>query len=366
MISAQRQIADLVDLALPINKSKTKKDKILRNRTIVSAYFGFDGLGTKSMDEAGKQFGLTKEMVRQIINKFKSNIAENKGIIKSDAIERAIAVISQNCSNSAENVTSALYKQGLIPEHYLIDGIISAAELLNLTPLGFVLTKVNGIPFVFRTSEDDLGKKTLSHAIKRISHDGYCNKAALVKIIKGSVPFSSQNTFVEQLIESMPNFRWINKDAGTFYFGLHGRNRLVSRLCKVFNQYDSVMFDDLLEAIERSWKKDENNEIHIPSQELIKDVINDFDDVKFTDPEQTKINCSKFSSNVALRIFEYEIFKMISDSKDQVLREKVIEDALVKTVPDKYNYSMSLNYSPLIKRVSRGIYGITGKVKKAK
>jgi hypothetical protein len=361
MISAKKQITDMVDLALPFNKIKNDKNvnRVLRNREIICSYFGFDGLGSKSMDEAGRKSGLTKEMVRQIINKFKKNLSEIKALDIS-SVHLAISVIEKEGCNSESNILATLNKQNLLPADYLLDGIMSAAELLELAPVGFTLEKINDVRFVMPIEDANLGRNILSAAIKSIAHNGFCKKEELLPMIRMHTPLSEQDKFLDSILGTLESFTWLNKKEGTFFCGVHGRNRLVSRICKIFNQYESITLLNLATAIERSWRKDSNSELRIPSESIIRDVAINLKGVIYANKEKTMIDCSQFYYETPLRIFEREIFDLINESEDKVLREKVIEDELVVTDKDKFNYSMSLNYSPLIQRLSRGVYGLVG------
>jgi len=98
-----------------------------RNASLISNYLGFDGLGSCSMDVAGKAYGLTKERVRQINDK---SIEEMKALLASKPDIAAFMNAVLDFAASAAPISFARIEEKLknanfIAEQFKFNGVMS-------------------------------------------------------------------------------------------------------------------------------------------------------------------------------------------------------------------------------------------------
>lgn len=334
-----------LDTALNSIDSGSKKE---RNITIMKRYFGFDGLGGTSMEEAGLPFSLTRESVRQITNRIASVFPSALPFVPE--IKQAIEIILQMAPCAASDVEKALVQKSLISADFKIEGVINAAKCFGIVTDELSLVKLNDMRFVVTPATEKIPSAINSLAIKDISHNGAVSVSTLALVISDE-PDAAARKLVGRVIESMSGVTWIDGKEW-FYFTGRGRNRLVTRINKVFSVLNNVPVSALISGIIRSWNKNlKENTALLPSDKLI-DLIKTLDGFKVSRTGVISRD-DAFSNNDEVRPFEYAIAEFINSKENKVGKEKEIEDAIVLTTQDKYNFSMALNYSPLITKRER-------------
>ncbi|MND12180.1 hypothetical protein D3C87_378380 [compost metagenome] len=334
-----------IELALQHIDSGARKQ---RNIEIMKRYYGFDGNGGTSMEEAGSQHSLTRESVRQITNRIASAFPSALPLVPE--IREAVKLIKAIMPCAAEDAQIKLSGEGLIPESFMIEGVINAAKCFGLISSEIDIVKLNGVRFVVSEKHLDLPRIIHSKAIKGISHNGAVSITALSKQIDvGTV--RSRLQFVNRIVESMEGVTWVD-DHEWFYFDGRGRNRLISRLNKIFSVLNDVPVASLRKGIERSWSKNMKKETELlPCGKLI-ELIETLEGFTVTASGIiSRENASQHDEEA--KPFELAIAEFINCASNKIAKEKEIEDSIVMTVQDKYNFSMALNYSPLFMKRER-------------
>src|SRR5690606_17278979 len=87
-----------------------------RNLEITRRYFGFDGNGGCSMQEAGAEYSITRESVRQITNKVveKADLSGICPVVTDRILDELLRVLPA----SAETIEAVLGENGLLSSGY--------------------------------------------------------------------------------------------------------------------------------------------------------------------------------------------------------------------------------------------------------
>lgn len=344
--------------------SGSKKE---RNATIVKRYLGLDGLGGCSMEVAGAEIGdgagnkLTRESVRQILAKYKPLLVAHKSTF--EGLKKVISILEKLAPLSAETAEKILRDENLLPDNFKIEGVIDTAAYLTLKKNGSDLLIVKETSrwsksisrFVVTTKFEDLPRKTFSKILKETSHNG----ASSVIHISGDISASKEirEKFVRDLVSSIPEAQWLDKDKNWFYFSSNGSNRLVRRLAKIFRVYKEAPFDNVKEALRRSINK-QNLTIFRRLSDPVLEAI--FVAEGFTVSNGLVSTEKSVSDGKRVLKFEQLIVDVISQEPGQTINELKLENSVVQNLTDKYAFSMALNHSPLLIRKRRGIYELTG------
>jgi len=330
--------------------------KTERNIIITMQYLGFDGNGGTSMEEAGKPHGLTRESVRQITNRVCADLKPRGSALIE--LKEAIEITDALLPSAAEDLEIALINAGYISTGFKIEGIINAANVFGIKTKMEQIVKLNGKRFITSEKHIDIPKKVQSKATKEISHNG----AVSIDLLTEEVPGLSQENkiiFVNRVIDSLGSVSWIDKENGWFYFDGKGRNRLLARLRKIFAVMKKVQIADLRSGVERSWNKNIKDHSSVLPAEVMVKLITTCGEFKI---EQGGFvtSLAVFDAAEELRPFEQAIVDFIKNKETGTSREKELEDNLVINAQDKFNFSMALNYSPLILKKERGVYALVG------
>lgn len=336
-----------------------------RNIEITRIYFGFDGMGGSSMEATGKNYGLTRESVRQITQRICGETSRTEGIDWS-LLDTCIETISELAPCSAEHAELTLHQKGLITRPFMVEGIINAATAFNRNNKCVFITKLQDARFVVTKKTDSWPKSVMSAATKGVSHNGAVSVEQLSKSVRGMTK-EHREIFARNVIDSMEVAVWVGDETKSWaYFGDKGRNRFLSRINKIFSVANEVKVEEIEDAIERSWKKNLKEESMVLPRDVILNLLSQVEGLKVTSNDVIKVvNKELFTDD--LRPFEKKLFDLIAGSDLKQCREKFLEDTLVTDLSEKHSFSMALNYSPVILKCrdakgkpKRGLYTVIG------
>lgn len=359
--SCVSQIINFIDQL----KSGSKTE---RNRVIVKRYLGLDGRGGSSMEVAGEPYGLTRESVRQILKKYKDAINESK--LSFQSLKEALNILDKISPSSSATAELHLVSLGILDDGFAIEGILLASDFIGLkktkNEVSIVKEKSSRSDeytvFVVTNSQTDLPKSIYSQALKETSHNGASSVLHICETL--TAPKASRETLVRDIVNSIPGVIWLDSEENWFYFLDQARNRVISRIKKIFSVFNDVVFENAKEGIRRSINK-HNEEIsrRLPNH-VLKSLLN---------AEGYELIDGKLHSNIQLlnselfndderKILDFEmrILDVLKLHPTETIQEAELENIIVETGKDKFPFSMALNHSPLIYRVKRGTYRAIG------
>lgn len=327
-----------------------------RNRDIISIFFGFDGHGSNTLQDAGELFGLTRECVRLITNKYKKHLKDNFDFFKNE-LKVATHIFNENTPCSEKKIKEILLQQKILSKNCKLDGIVNFLNILNTQSHKlFKIIEHNGIRFIVKKEDIHLCKTIESIGCKEISHNGATSLEYIQNMLLNKNK-KVKKSFIVEVFNTIPHIIWLNN--GWIFLRDKGRNRLISRLEKIFSTIKSATPENLLIAINRSWNKDRKENTKLLPINIFIELINKMDKFYI---ENNLVFSKNSLTNYELKNYEEKIFSSLKNSKEGFLKEKELEDLLVGNDKEKWHFSMALNYSPLfIKRQNeRGMYRLVG------
>ncbi len=326
-----------------------------RNLEITLRYFGLDGNGGCSMQEAGSEYGITRESVRQITNKVVEKM--DRSAICPELTERVLHVLLDVLPASAEMVEAVLVSKGYLSSGYKIEGALNAISLIKGPVEDIRLIRHNNARFVVRAGQEKLPKKIEGIAVSEISHNGAVSIDALSRALKG-IGAETREPFARAVMGSIPETIWAGEQKRWALFVGRGRNRLLRRMELVFSVIERASEEHLQEGVMRNWKKNASRKTRVLDAPVIRDVLLATGSYELCDG---MVSClHPVDSKDALRDFDLKIYQMILASENLRCREKELEDALVLEGKDKWSFSVALNYCPLFMKHERGVYTLVG------
>jgi hypothetical protein len=353
-------------------KSGSKSE---RNKKIVKRYLGLDGLGGSSMEVAGEPFSLTRESVRQILKKYKRAIDESK--MSFLPLKDALNTLDKLAPLSSKTAGQKLTSMGLLEEGFLVEGLLITADFVGLKSTKNEVCSVKSKSFrsqdytTFIVIKDhlELPQYIYSQALKETSHNGASSVLHLSESIKAQKDSKeTRENLVRDIIDSIDGVVWLDESKNWFYFVDQARNRVLSRLHKIFSVFKSATFDSVKEGIRRSINK-HNDEISRRLPNHVLEAIIKEEGIASENGILSR-NIEAFSSDETIADpdkrkildFELRILKVLSAHPIATIQEVELENNIVNNKHDKYFFSMALNYSPLIVRIKRGTYRATGTI----
>lgn len=323
-----------------------------RNTHIFVQRMGWDGNGRKTLDAVGQKYGMTRERVRQICEKIEKAIRLTKPPIKF--LKQALHHVSLSLPSPANKIENELTASGISHKHFRIEGLITAADFFCLRAK-FVVKKVGRKKARFAVSAKYSGTPStiIQQARKHIEHwgAGTINDLTCTVNEKCNPPISDE--FTTMVLESLENFRWLDKDTGWFWLRDNKRNRINNLIRKILSVADKLTIDDLRNGIMRPYRM----RGYSPPRRVLKEICKQSgykveDGLVIADPplkwEDVLEGTNAFDLVMALKFF------------GPVLTRSDFEQLCVNKGMNRTSFYMYLGASPMIQRYSRGIYGLRG------
>jgi hypothetical protein len=224
-----------------------------RNILIVLKYFGWDGKGTRTLENVGQEFGMSRERVRQICEKFEYKLKETKlrKAFYFPFLDRALNIISNNLMCPADDIGQRLISQSITRDSYDLGGIITAAKLLGRnTP--FRIIKLRNIQYVLQRQATKALKLIILQAKKIISRWGVATISDITAQIQEEVKQNITNDFTASILSIFfKDFIWLDKSTGWFWLPSVPRNRLINLITKILSVNEQINISDLRAGISR-------------------------------------------------------------------------------------------------------------------
>lgn len=354
MLRNEVQLAANAYLGKSFHESRSESHD--RKGVMIQRFFGLgDAPQMSSMSAIGAYLGISREAVRQTIDdfgKFASSEYKITERIGGDLLDGKV-----------------LYALGGEEEISSSDALLTYRVSKYLMRDNNILEKKH-FKRMYIVSREAIDIRAIQSAcVKQISHNG---AVRIDEVCEGYFDDGVTENNVSLVIAAIQlkgdDLIVVPTPTGTYaYFKATGRNRLISRLKKIFHHFDKVRVAKLRDALMRDMLRRDSMRTVLPPNEVILDVCDNvlnakiyrgMVEVNYTPEPDTKSN----QYEVSIIDFIHQD-NACSDSAQR--REREIERAVKKSDKDAYGFSMAINHSPLIVRVRRGVYQLTGDVRAA-
>lgn len=327
-----------------------------RKEAMIQRFFGLgDRPRMDSMSAIGASLGISREAVRQTIDDFgKYAFSEYKigNQLEGDLLKGKVLYALGDDDQIASSDALLTYR---VAKYLLRDSeILEKKHFKRMYIVSRESINIRGIQ---------------SACVKQISHNGAVRVDEVCEAyFEDGVTDSNINLVIAAIRLKGDDLLVVPTATGTYaYFSDTGRNRLISRLKKIFHHFEKVKIKKLRDGLMRDMLRRDSMKTVLPPNEVILSVCDKVLNANITEEmvEVVKVPDPDTTSNQ----YEVSIIDFIrqdndcSDSAER--REREIERAVKKTEKDAYGFSMAINHSPLIVRVKRGVYQLTGDVRAA-
>lgn len=318
-----------------------------RRGEMIRHFFGVSDHSLKTMSEIASDMGVSREAVRQAINDF-GDYAQDSAYLPSlrKLVPQGLSFTLDEKEASSNEMPAQL--------SYRIRRYIFQSETVREK------TVSKRLYFIF---DRDIDIKSLqSSCVKKISRNGAVN---LDVVAKEFFPDVDPRVAIEFILATLKLkdscAQCVSSPSGAYAFlPKVGRNRLLERIRKLFYHFESIPLDRVIPALERDMRRRGNQVTEIPPS----DVVYRMCEVVGASIEDGVMYAQVApESNLTSSDYEIAIADFVEASNGQS-REKAIENHVKVKDSDAYGFSVAIMHSPLVYRVSRGVYELTGKRRK--
>ena len=234
---------ELHDLAVAVSEP--------RDTQIAARYFGWDGLGTSTLQSAGNQFGLTRERVRQIGDQFAHHFSRKKPF--SPVVHRALELVHSHLPQPADKIEQALIKNRIAGKPFRLEGLLSAARLLD-HHTSFRIEVLHGERFVMARQMRSWAPEIVRAAANTVRHWGAAALPDITELVNEAHSLSLPPEFVAGILQTRKDFAWLDQEPKHHWFWLSSvpRNRLINRIAKVLAVSPGIHISQLSAAVSRT------------------------------------------------------------------------------------------------------------------
>jgi hypothetical protein len=225
-----------------------------RDSQIAARYYGFDGRGGKTLMSVGEEYRLTRERVRQIVEKMKGRFSDQRPI--SPILDRTVALVANRLPAAASEIEAELKLQGLSSSLFRLEGVIKAAELLG-KPVQFVITAGVAGKRIVHAQGSPSGRTIIRIARRLIAHRGMATVSDVVVKVRGVMSGPCDKNLVAIALAQEKGFAWLDRSAGWFWLSESRINPVLSRIRKILSVAKAVEVSELAAGIARDFRMDD-------------------------------------------------------------------------------------------------------------
>jgi hypothetical protein len=320
-----------------------------RNAHIAAHYYGFDGLGGRTLKRVGSEVGLTQERVRQVVTEVSKRLSTGRQVVR--VLDRVSAFVVDRLPATAGEIEAELRSHGLTSGLFRLEGILKAVELLG-RPLPFSITKIKGERLVHRP-DIRLVDLVVRVARRTIARWGIATLSYVAARVRNVESHGCDRNFVAMVLERREDFQWLDAGAGWFWLSDNPNNPVLNRIRKVLSIANAISISELRAGIARDYKM---KGISPPARVLLEFCgqasglrVNDntIRAIPAINPGDVLTECEKTIANI---LFEH----------GGVMASAELEPLCVGAGMKRTTFRQCLAYSPIISKCSVGIYGLIG------
>jgi hypothetical protein len=333
---------ELKDLVTVVSGERTAK--------IVGRYLGWDGLGACTLQTVGNEQGLTRERVRQICSRFLERLPKNRPYLP--ALDRALRLVEARLPRPARDIEEAFARRGLANQPFRLEGIISAARVMNRR-VNFRIEALRNERFVTPEKAKGWARDILRTARRSVSRWGIATVVDIMEQVNEKHSPSLEFEFVSGVLQTMEDFAWLDRESGWFWLSSVPRNHLTNLIAKVLVVSSQIRVGDLRTGISR----DARTQGFAPPRRVLLELCRQLPICRVED--EVIFGCAQVDKSYRLNNTETLMCKILNKNGPLLERARFLELCEASDI-NSATFTKNLASSPVISRYAPGVYGIIG------
>ena len=321
-----------------------------RYRQIVARRYGFDGQGGATLQAVADVFGITRERVRQICERFESSLKGRKMQLR--ILNSTLNTVAENTPGSAEEIESKLISAGLTRRPFRLEGLMNAARLLS-RDVPFVLEEIGHKRIAFKAKTRFLSKSIIQTARKSVEHWGVATVEDIASQVNAKTGIDIDAESVILALSTRGDFSWLDEARGWFWLSATKRNRLLNQIRKVLSVTARINIGELRNSIARHHRM----EGFAPPRRVLLELCRQAKE--YTVDGETVTAEPALSWEEVLEGVEKTLVQIFK-TNGPVLQRTKLEELCSGAGVNRTTFAMYLGYSPIVTRYGIGVYGLPG------
>jgi hypothetical protein len=354
----QREVERLGSLGLreALNELLVASSKKRRHQVeALSLRFGWSGCVPRTLEDAAKPLGVTRERVRQIETRFLAQLPDH---VFLPQLDRAIELLELSAPTAVSVASDVLLSGGVVTERFSVEAVIETARLLN-RETDLRIEEVPGKGRILVGSSSSV--RTIATAARKLA--GMAGVASVYQVAStvGIERLSSNEA--RKVLRALSNIEFLNDDWFWVTDIPHGRNRLTNVANRILSVASPQTIHSLREGVRRAFTYRAKS--HTKYEALVtppSDVMTAFfrhsPDYVVKDREVSSANPLDYTQE--LGDIDRALVDVFRGTASGVLDRRTVVEACVKRGLNENSVSLSLTYSPVIEHLGIDIWKLRG------
>ncbi len=347
---------ELVDLVAGVEDGRGANANA-RNRTMLCLRMGWDGGGRRTLQEVADRFDLTRESVRKACNNLLTLLEESRPF--APTLTRSLTLLRKSVPTAADEFEGLLQSDGLTRGRFELEGLLSAAAVLGWET-NIRIANVEGRRFAVSAEQERLPAAVLKVAREAVTHWGMANVGDVAtKITSAGRLGRGQGLtarFVVQVLERVDGLHWLDSPGGWFWLAEARHNRLLTQIRKVLAVAGRLGIVDLRRGIARHHRM----EGFAPPTGVLLELCRLQPEYRIEG--ETVIASSALDWREVLGSAERLMVEVLLDN-GRVMEVVSFELECRRRGLKESTFYTYLDYSPLLIKHARSIYGLRGSIR---
>jgi hypothetical protein len=325
-----------------------------RNREIIVKLLGWDGKGKNILEAMGQEYGMTRERVRQIRNKFCRKLRRGKTVYLP-ILTRALEFVGDASPGLADEIEATLSDHGLARAPFHLDGLLTAAEGLGIK-VPFRIVKLRRKRIVVPPEATEVPKLIVQLAKKVVRHWGIATISDIAAQVQDETEQPITADFLMDILSSRKDFKWLDQPGGWFWLSSVEKNRALNRTRKILSVASQIDISELRSGIGRSRRMNG----FAPPRRVLLELCRQVTWCAIDG--NTILADSDLNSEEILSENEIIMHRVLKEHGDfgPVMNHEKLEDRCLEQGMNQITIRIYMGDSPIIARHAQGVYGLRG------
>lgn len=322
----------------------------VRNSEIAARHYGWDGKGGTTLEALGREYGMTRERIRQIAQPH-LNLLHGK-YPYLPVLDQVLDVISRHIPCAEKELKALLVSARLTDNLFNISGIIHAAEATGRNP-PFLVESVYRHNVIVPIKAKGLAKQIALAARKAVSHYGATTVADVAAVVGDVRKEVLPGSLITEIITTLPYFSWLDASSGWFWFNRNRRNPLLNDIEKIMSVCARIHAAELRSGVSRLYRR----EGFAPPQRVLLALCSQAGGYKVDGGCVSAVPA--LDSDIILGETE-RLFVAVFRENGPLLELHKLKDECLRRGMNSHTFWMYLSNSPVIARYAPCVYGLRG------
>lgn len=312
---------------------------------------GWDGEGGATLQRVADERGITRERVRQIRQKVLAPIEGKRSF--APALDRALLFVEQRAPSAASGVESALAEVGISSGPFRLEGLEAAARWLGRT-VNFRTSTIGSVRVALSPRHMGLERAVVQAARKAVEHWGATTVAEVAARITERSELEVPPDLLHELLPAVPGFAWLDRDASWFWLASVTRNRVLGQVRKILSVCSApIPVRELREGVARHHRMGG----YAPPSNILLEICRRAEGCVVEGGKVVAHPPLPWSD--VLDTVERAMVAVLTNH-GPVMRREELQERCLELGMNRSTFYVYLGYSPVIQRLSRGVYGLRG------